>query len=175
MVRTATDVTAIFFLFTHLLPDLQQERTYTAAVTCVWKRQWLMCLGKGPCLHCGGVGETGGWGPTTVPFTLWSSRPTGEYNVSAHQKKGIWRAIAKEVWTLGVFDRWSTHCRKRWEDLHCWVRKMAKAQLGLASQRGRGACCILTPPMFHILAVAYPELDGRLRASQQPQEGEYKF
>ncbi|KAJ1202016.1 hypothetical protein NDU88_005820 [Pleurodeles waltl] len=27
------------------------------------------------------------------------------------------------------------------------------------------------PPMFRILAVAYPELDGRLRASQQPQEG----
>ncbi|KAJ1164839.1 hypothetical protein NDU88_005272 [Pleurodeles waltl] len=27
----------------------------------------------------------------------------------------------------------------------------------------------MTPLMFRILAVAYPELDGRLRASQQPQ------
>ncbi|KAJ1196255.1 hypothetical protein NDU88_000126 [Pleurodeles waltl] len=27
--------------------------------------------------------------------------------------------------------------------------------------------------MFQILVVAYPELDGRLRASQQPQGGEY--
>ncbi|KAJ1108794.1 hypothetical protein NDU88_006164 [Pleurodeles waltl] len=49
-VRTAVDVTAIFYLCTHLQPDLQQEKTYTAsaAVTCVWKRQWIECLGKGP-------------------------------------------------------------------------------------------------------------------------------
>ncbi|KAJ1170274.1 hypothetical protein NDU88_002154 [Pleurodeles waltl] len=50
------------------------------------------------------------------------------------RKKGIWRAIAKEVPTLGVFDRRSTHCRKRWEDLRRWARKTAEAQLGLASQ-----------------------------------------
>ncbi|KAJ1150291.1 hypothetical protein NDU88_003086 [Pleurodeles waltl] len=49
-VRTATDVTAIFYLLNHSIPDLRQERTYTAsaAVTSVWKRQWLECLGKGP-------------------------------------------------------------------------------------------------------------------------------
>ncbi|KAJ1127635.1 hypothetical protein NDU88_006031 [Pleurodeles waltl] len=40
---------------------------------------------------------------------------------------------------------------------------------GAASQRGRGARRTMTPLMFRILAVAYPELDGRLRASQQPQ------
>ncbi|KAJ1177616.1 hypothetical protein NDU88_002869 [Pleurodeles waltl] len=91
---------------------------------------------------------------------------------SAHQKKGIWSAIAKEVRTLGVFDRRSTHCRKWWEGLRRWARKTAEAQLGLASQRGRGACRTLTPLMFCIMAVAYPELDGRLRASQQPQGGE---
>ncbi|KAJ1205007.1 hypothetical protein NDU88_000442 [Pleurodeles waltl] len=39
----------------------------------------------------------------------------------------------------------------------------------MASQRGRGARHTMTPLMFRILAVAYPELDGRLRASQQPQ------
>ncbi|KAJ1208966.1 hypothetical protein NDU88_004345 [Pleurodeles waltl] len=49
MVRTAadvtsTDVTAIFYHFNHSIPDLRQERTYTAsaAVTSVWKRQWLV-------------------------------------------------------------------------------------------------------------------------------------
>ncbi|KAJ1163001.1 hypothetical protein NDU88_003464 [Pleurodeles waltl] len=40
---------------------------------------------------------------------------------------------------------------------------------GEASQVGRGAHCTMTPLMFRILAVAYPELDGHLRASQQPQ------
>ncbi|KAJ1089959.1 hypothetical protein NDU88_003099 [Pleurodeles waltl] len=54
--------------------------------------------------------------------------------VSAHQKKGIWRAIAKEVRTQGVFDRRSTHCLKRWEDLRRWARKTAEAQLRLAFQ-----------------------------------------
>ncbi|KAJ1082096.1 hypothetical protein NDU88_002266 [Pleurodeles waltl] len=59
--------------------------------------------------------------------------------VSAHQKKGIWRAIPKDVRTLWVYGRRSTHCRKRWEDLRCWARKTAESQLGMASQRGRGA------------------------------------
>ncbi|KAJ1139313.1 hypothetical protein NDU88_005688 [Pleurodeles waltl] len=47
---TAADVTAIFYLFNHSIPDLRQERTYTAsaAVTSVWKRPWLVRLGKGP-------------------------------------------------------------------------------------------------------------------------------
>ncbi|KAJ1174394.1 hypothetical protein NDU88_006216 [Pleurodeles waltl] len=89
--------------------------------------------------------------------------------VSAHQKKDIWRAIAKDVRTLGVYHRRSTHCRKRWEDIRRWSKKSAEAQLGMASQRGRGACHTMSPLMFRILAVAYPELDGRSRASQQPQ------
>ncbi|KAJ1122252.1 hypothetical protein NDU88_000750 [Pleurodeles waltl] len=74
---------------------------------------------------------------------------------------------------MGVHHRRSTHCRKRWEDIRGWSKKTAEAQLGMASQRGRGACQTMTPLMFRILAVAYPELDGRLRASQQPQGGEY--
>ncbi|KAJ1174138.1 hypothetical protein NDU88_005961 [Pleurodeles waltl] len=88
--------------------------------------------------------------------------------VSTHQKKGIWRAIAKEVRTLGVFDRRSTYCHKRWEDLRRWAKKTVEAQLGLASQRGRGARRTMAPLMFRILAVAHLELDGRLKASQQP-------
>ncbi|KAJ1134710.1 hypothetical protein NDU88_001157 [Pleurodeles waltl] len=123
------DVTAIFCLFTHLIPDLQQERTYTASDA----------------------------------VTL----------VSTHQKKDIWRAIPKDIRTLGVHHKRSTHCRKRWEDIRRWSKKMAEAQLGMVSQRGRGARRTMTPLMFQILAVAYPELDGRLRVSQQPLGGEY--
>ncbi|KAJ1208057.1 hypothetical protein NDU88_003447 [Pleurodeles waltl] len=80
--------------------------------------------------------------------------------VSAHQKKGIWRAIAKDIRTLGVYHGRSTHCRKRWEDLRRWSKKTAEAQLGMASQCGRGARRTMTPLMFRILAVAYLELDG---------------
>ncbi|KAJ1200216.1 hypothetical protein NDU88_004042 [Pleurodeles waltl] len=46
-----------------------------------------------------------------------------------------------------------------------------EAQLGMASQQGRGARQTLTPLMTRILVVACPELDGPLRASQQPQRG----
>ncbi|KAJ1098510.1 hypothetical protein NDU88_003620 [Pleurodeles waltl] len=100
-------------------------------------------------------------------YTLLYGPP--DQQVSAHQKKDIWRAIAKDVQTLGVHHRQSTHCRKRWEDIRRWSKKTAEAQLGMASQRGRGARRTMTPLMFRILAVAYPELDGRLRASQQTQ------
>ncbi|KAJ1200150.1 hypothetical protein NDU88_003977 [Pleurodeles waltl] len=96
-----------------------------------------------------------------------------DQQVSAHQKKGIWCAITKNVQPLGVYGRRSTHCRKRWADLRRWAQKAAEAQLGIGSQRRRGARGTLTPPMACILAVAYPELDGRLGASQQPQGGDY--
>ncbi|KAJ1113907.1 hypothetical protein NDU88_002147 [Pleurodeles waltl] len=104
-------------------------------------------------------------------YTLLYGPP--DKQVSAHQKKDIWHAIARKVQTLGVYHRWSTHCRKRWEDLRRWSKKTAEAQLAMASQRGRGARHTMTPLMFRILAVAYPELDGHLRASQQPQGGGY--
>ncbi|KAJ1143302.1 hypothetical protein NDU88_009612 [Pleurodeles waltl] len=104
-------------------------------------------------------------------YTLLYGPP--DKQVRAHQKKDIWRAITKDVRTLGVYHRRSTHCRTRWEDIRRWSKKMAEVQLGMASQRGRGACRTMTPLMFRILAVAYPELDGCLRASQQTQGGEY--
>ncbi|KAJ1213960.1 hypothetical protein NDU88_001589 [Pleurodeles waltl] len=93
--------------------------------------------------------------------------------VSSYQKKGLWCAIAKDVRTMGVYSRQSTHRRKRWEDLRCWTWKTAAAQLGMASQRGRGAHRNLTALIARILVVAYPELDGRLTTSQQPQGSEY--
>ncbi|KAJ1209631.1 hypothetical protein NDU88_005005 [Pleurodeles waltl] len=196
---TAADVTAIFYLFNHSIPDLRQERTYTAsaAVTSVWKRQWLVRLGKGPLpsLQRSWRSSWTGSSPSTrysmVLQTnrvgMWathldsavgndfSSSPVHIMEVSAHQKKDIWRAIAKDVRTLGVHHRRSTHCRKRWEDIRRWSKKTAEAQLGMASQCGRGARRTMTPLMFRILAVAYPELDGRLRASQQTQGGEYNI
>ncbi|KAJ1154231.1 hypothetical protein NDU88_006985 [Pleurodeles waltl] len=100
-------------------------------------------------------------------YTLLYGPP--DQQVSAHQKRDIWRAIAKAVRTLGAHQRRGTHCRKRWEDIRRCSKKTAEAQLGMASQRGRGACRTMTPLMFRILAVAYPELDGRLRTSQQTQ------
>ncbi|KAJ1098060.1 hypothetical protein NDU88_003176 [Pleurodeles waltl] len=106
-------------------------------------------------------------------YTLLYGPP--DQQVSAHQKKDIWRAITKDVRTLGVHHRRSTHCRKRWEDIRCWSKKTAEAQLGMASQRGRGDHRTMTPLRFRILAVAYPELDGRLRASQQTEGGEYNI
>ncbi|KAJ1200279.1 hypothetical protein NDU88_004103 [Pleurodeles waltl] len=71
----------------------------------------------------------------------------------------------------GVYSRRSTQCRKRWEDLRRWAWKTAEGPLGTSSQQGSGAHRILTPLMARTLAVAYPELDGRLRVSQQPQGG----
>ncbi|KAJ1155650.1 hypothetical protein NDU88_008379 [Pleurodeles waltl] len=65
--------------------------------------------------------------------------------VSAHQKKGIWCAIAKDDRTMGVYHRQSTHCRKRWEGLRRWSKKTAEVQLGMASQCGRGARRTMTP------------------------------
>ncbi|KAJ1213112.1 hypothetical protein NDU88_000751 [Pleurodeles waltl] len=44
----------------------------------------------------------------------------------------------------------------------------------MASQRGRGARRTLTPLMARILVVAYPELDGHLRASQQSQGAKHR-
>ncbi|KAJ1095482.1 hypothetical protein NDU88_000645 [Pleurodeles waltl] len=70
-----------------------------------------------------------------------------DQQVSAHQKKDVWRAIANDVRTLGVYGRQSTHFRKWWEDLRRWARKTAEAQLGMSSQRGRGARRTLTPLM----------------------------
>ncbi|KAJ1127746.1 hypothetical protein NDU88_006139 [Pleurodeles waltl] len=145
MVPTAADVTTIFYLYTHLIPDIQQERTYTAsaAVTSVWKRQWLMFLGKGP-----------------LPSLRrsWRSQRPPEEGYLAYHRQGRPDPGGPPL----------TERRKRWEDIRHWSKKTVEAQLGMASQHGRGARRTMTPLMFRILAVAYPELDGRLRSSEQP-------
>ncbi|KAJ1176916.1 hypothetical protein NDU88_002183 [Pleurodeles waltl] len=76
-------------------------------------------------------------------YTLLYGPP--DKQVSSHQKKDIWRAIAKDVRTLGFYHRQSTHCRKRWEDIRRWSKKTAEAQLGIASQSGRGDRRTMTP------------------------------
>ncbi|KAJ1197171.1 hypothetical protein NDU88_001033 [Pleurodeles waltl] len=70
-------------------------------------------------------------------YTLLYGRP--DKQVSAHQKKSICRAIAKKVRILGFYHRRSTHLRKSWS------KKTAEAQLGMASQHGRGAHRTMTP------------------------------
>ena len=67
--------------------------------------------------------------------------------------------------------RHRTRCRKRWEDLRRWSHKIAEARLGVSSLSGRGAHQTLTPLMERVLAVAYPQLAGRLRDQQQPEGG----
>ncbi|KAJ1210321.1 hypothetical protein NDU88_005687 [Pleurodeles waltl] len=62
------------------------------------------------------------------------------------KKKHVWHAIAKDVRALGVYHGRSTHCRKRWEDIRHWSKKTAEAQVGMASQRGRGAWSHHDPP-----------------------------
>ncbi|KAJ1178557.1 hypothetical protein NDU88_003802 [Pleurodeles waltl] len=69
----------------------------------------------------------------------------------------------------GVHNRRGTHCRKRWEDIRRGTRKTTESLLGMASQPRRGVSRTMTPLMSRILAVAYPDLDGRLRTSQQTQ------
>ncbi|KAJ1189000.1 hypothetical protein NDU88_005753 [Pleurodeles waltl] len=95
------------------------------------------------------------------------SRP--EVQVSTHQKRAHWHAIAKEVQTLGVYNRQSTHCRKRSVDLRLWAQKISEVQLRKSSELGRCASRALTPLMQRILAVVYPYLDRHLKAAQQSQ------
>ncbi|KAJ1115175.1 hypothetical protein NDU88_003401 [Pleurodeles waltl] len=99
--------------------------------------------------------------PCTIPV---GQRPPEEGHLACHHQGSP---------DPGVYHRRSTHCRKRWEDIRRWSKKTAEAQLGMASQRGRSARRTMTPLMFRILAVAFPDLDGRLRPLQQPQGGEY--
>ncbi|KAJ1170850.1 hypothetical protein NDU88_002721 [Pleurodeles waltl] len=115
MVCTAIGVTAIFDLFTHLLADFLQEWTYTAsaAVTCVWKRQGIECLVKGPPPSLRRSWR--GWWMGSYPSALYSM--VLQINRSAPiRQNGIFHAITKEVQILGVVARRSTHCHKRWED-----------------------------------------------------------
>ncbi|KAJ1115080.1 hypothetical protein NDU88_003308 [Pleurodeles waltl] len=74
----------------------------------------------------------------------------GPPDKQAHQKKGIWRAIAKEVRTLGVYHSRSTQGGKRWEDVRRLTKKMVEAQLGLASQCGAVLTVIVAAAFFHI-------------------------
>ncbi|KAJ1178972.1 hypothetical protein NDU88_004211 [Pleurodeles waltl] len=100
--------------------------------------------------NCAGVGHRRG------------QRPPEEGHLACHRQGGPDPGGTPET---------GTHCRKRWEDIRHCSKKTAEAQMGMASQRGRGARRTMTALMFRILAVAYPELDGHLRTSQQTQGG----
>ncbi|KAJ1190279.1 hypothetical protein NDU88_007017 [Pleurodeles waltl] len=129
-VRSAADMTDIFYLLTQLLPDLCLEVT--------------MAHVSGERAPAITAEELENLVDGVLPqYTLLYGPP--DKQVNGHQKKGIWRSIAKEVRTPRVFDRRSTHCHKMWEDLRRWAKKMAEAQLGLASHRGRCARRTMTP------------------------------
>ncbi|KAJ1180619.1 hypothetical protein NDU88_005839 [Pleurodeles waltl] len=135
MVRNAADVTAIFYPFNHSIPDLRQERTYTAsaAVTSVWKRQWLVGLGKGllPSHRRSWRNSWMGSSPSTRYSTVL------QRNRSAPTRKRIFGVPSPR--TCGPWG-------KRWEDIRRWSKKTAEAQLGMASQRGEGCLSHHDPP-----------------------------
>ncbi|XP_078501113.1 uncharacterized protein LOC144755767 [Lissotriton helveticus] len=94
---------------------------------------------------------------------------SAEQQVSPHQKKKIWLATARKLQALGVHERRSLHCRKRWEDLRRWTKITAEVQLGKSSRERKRVRRTLTPLMARILAVAYPQLDEELRAMEKQQ------
>ncbi|XP_069094208.1 myb-related transcription factor, partner of profilin-like isoform X4 [Pleurodeles waltl] len=94
---------------------------------------------------------------------------SAEQQVSPHQKKKIWLATARKLQALGVHERRSLHCRKRWEDLRRWTKITAEVQLGKSSRERKRVRRTLTPLMARILAVAYPQLDEELRAREKQQ------
>ncbi|KAJ1188414.1 hypothetical protein NDU88_005175 [Pleurodeles waltl] len=94
-------------------------------------------------------------------YTLLYSPP--DKQVSAHQKKDIWRAIAKDVRTLGVYHRQSTLCRKRWEDIRHWSKKTTEAQLGMASQPSSGGGAVAPE---HKGAASHMALEGDTTESE---------
>ncbi|KAJ1175491.1 hypothetical protein NDU88_000779 [Pleurodeles waltl] len=78
-------------------------------------------------------------------------RPSKEGYMACHRQGcadpgGLWQAERPLSETVGGPEMLGT--------------EMAEAQLGMASQRGRGDRRTLTPLMARRLAVAYPELDG---------------
>ncbi|KAJ1202653.1 hypothetical protein NDU88_006450 [Pleurodeles waltl] len=84
-------MTAIFYLFTHLIPDLRQERTYTAsaAVTCLEETVAHVSGERAP---ASSIEELEKLVDGVLPqYTLLYGPP--DKQVRAHQKKDIWRAI----------------------------------------------------------------------------------
>ncbi|KAJ1163756.1 hypothetical protein NDU88_004209 [Pleurodeles waltl] len=89
-----------------------------------------------------------------------SQHPSEEGTLACHRQEGA---------DPGGLQPAEHPLRKRWEDLRHWARKTCEGQLGKSSQRGKGARRAVTPLMRRILAVAYPDLDGRLKAAKQTQ------
>ncbi|KAJ1082353.1 hypothetical protein NDU88_002521 [Pleurodeles waltl] len=92
--------------------------------------------------------------------------------VSAHQKKGLWSAITKDVWILesiagGAPTAGTVGGPETLGPEDCG----GSAGDGIPTREG---CTSEPDPLTaRILAEADPELDGGLRAAQQPKGGEY--
>lgn len=104
---------------------------------------------------------------TTLPISV------SPMQVDAQAKMRLWKAIARKIPVPeGERRRHRMACRKRWEDLRRWSRKLGLAKLGESSLTGRGSGRTLTPLLERVLAVAYPDLAVRLGLTQQPPGGE---
>ncbi|XP_078496900.1 uncharacterized protein LOC144752966 [Lissotriton helveticus] len=87
--------------------------------------------------------------------------------LKVHQCNAVWRAIARKVQALGVFNRQHTHCHKRWDDICRMSKNVAEMTLGLLPWTSRLARRSMTPLIDRILAVTQPELDASSKEHQQ--------
>ncbi|XP_078507417.1 uncharacterized protein LOC144767944 [Lissotriton helveticus] len=57
--------------------------------------------------------------------------------------------------------------QKRWQDIRCWTRRIARVQLKLEAPRRHGGSRHLTPHKLRVLAVVFPDMDRQLQERQQ--------
>ncbi|XP_078517892.1 uncharacterized protein LOC144782416 isoform X3 [Lissotriton helveticus] len=88
----------------------------------------------------------------------------GNGQVTAYEKGEIWLDIVRSV---GVHRRQLCNIQKRWQDIRCWTRRIARVQLKMEAPRRQGGSRHLTPHMLRVLAVVFPDLDRQLQERQQ--------
>ncbi|XP_078521679.1 uncharacterized protein LOC144790916 [Lissotriton helveticus] len=92
----------------------------------------------------------------------------GKYRqVSAYEKGEIWVDIARAVRSEGGPRRRLRNIKKRWQDIRCWSRRIARVQLKLEAPRRHGGSRQLTPNMLRVLEVVFPDLHRQLQEGQQ--------
>ncbi|XP_078533919.1 uncharacterized protein LOC144820176 [Lissotriton helveticus] len=87
--------------------------------------------------------------------------------VSAYEKGEIWVDIARAVRSEGGPRRRLRNIKKRWQDIRCWSRRIARVQLKLEAPRRHGGSRQLTPNMLRVLEVVFPDLHRQLQEGQQ--------
>ncbi|XP_078542384.1 uncharacterized protein LOC144828144 [Lissotriton helveticus] len=90
-----------------------------------------------------------------------------QMDVSAYEKGEIWVDIARAVRSEGGPRRRLRNIKKRWQDIRCWSRRIARVQLKLEAPRRHGGSRQLTPNMLRVLEVVFPDLHRQLQEGQQ--------